>query len=59
MAKKVKTKAARNGYRMLSARVSHEMLKAVNQRALDEDTSSQAVVRAAIAEYLKVNVSAV
>lgn len=52
MAWKARPKAAK-GYRMLSARVAPEMLKAVNQRALDEDTTAQAIVRAAVAEYLK------
>jgi hypothetical protein len=40
-------------YRMLSVRVSPQLLKKIKRRALDDDTSGQAVVIAAIETYLK------
>lgn len=41
------------GARMLSVRVPRQLLKRVRQRALDDDTTSQAVVIAALESYFK------
>lgn len=44
---------AKKASRMLSARVSPQLLNKVKRRALDEETSVQAIVVAAVEDYLR------